>query len=243
MLCAYGIEYVEEPGTFKRIPTCHRTSYEAVTASADYLAAVEYGDAVQCEIYKKEAEAIDKIQRSILDIVKKEEPFDVFICYKETGKDGRRTEDSVIAGAIYDQLTKEGLKVFFAAVTLENKLGEAYEPYIFAALHSARVMLAIGTRPEHLQAVWVKNEWSRYLKLLKTDPSRLLIPCYRGMDAYELPEELSYLQAQDLSKIGAVQDLIRGIRKVVWADDDKAGQRENGRKETVVIQEAGGTVQ
>lgn len=243
VLCAYGIEYVEEPGTFKRIPTCHRTSYEAVTASADYLAAVEYGDAVQREIYQKEAEAIDKIQRSILDIVKKEEPFDVFICYKETGKDGSRTEDSVIAGAIYDQLSKEGFKVFFAAVTLENKLGEAYEPYIFAALHSARVMLAIGTKPEYLEAVWVKNEWSRYLKLMKTDPDRLLIPCYRGMDAYELPEELSYLQAQDLSKIGAVQDLIRGIRKVVWADDDKAGQRENGRKETVVIQEAGGTVQ
>ena len=241
VLCAYGIEYVEEPGTFRRIPTCHRMSYEAVMASADYLAAVEYGDAVQCEIYKKEAEAIDKIQRSILDIVKTEEPFDVFICYKETGKDGRRTEDSVIAGAIYDQLTKEGLKVFFAAVTLENRLGEEYEPYIFAALHSARVMLAIGTRPEHLQAVWVKNEWSRYLKLLKTDPSRLLIPCYRDMDAYELPEELSHLQAQDLSKIGAVQDLIRGIRKVVWADDAKAGQRANGRKETVVIQESGGT--
>lgn len=241
VLCAYGIEYVEEPGTFKRIPTCHRTSYEAVTASADYLAAVEYGDAIQREIYKKEAEAIDKIQRSILDIVKKEEPFDVFICYKETEKDGNRTEDSVIAGAIYDQLSKEGFKVFFAAVTLENKLGEAYEPYIFAALHSARVMLAIGTKPEYLEAVWVKNEWSRYLKLMKADPDRLLIPCYRGMDAYELPEELSYLQAQDLSKIGAVQDLIRGIRKVVWADDDKAGQRENGRKETVVIQEAGGT--
>ena len=32
VLCKYGIEYVEDPKTYKRIPTCHRTSYDAVTA-------------------------------------------------------------------------------------------------------------------------------------------------------------------------------------------------------------------
>lgn len=28
--CKYGIEYVEDPATFKRVPTCHRTSLESV---------------------------------------------------------------------------------------------------------------------------------------------------------------------------------------------------------------------
>lgn len=28
VLCKYGIEYVEDPKTFKRIPTCHRTLFE-----------------------------------------------------------------------------------------------------------------------------------------------------------------------------------------------------------------------
>lgn len=29
ILCKYGIEYVEDPATFKRIPTCHRASFDS----------------------------------------------------------------------------------------------------------------------------------------------------------------------------------------------------------------------
>ena len=35
---------------------------------------------------------------------------------------------------------------------------------------------------------------------------------------YDLPEELSYLQSQDMSKIGFMQDLLRGVKKVLDAD-------------------------
>ena len=35
------------------------------------------------------------------------------------------------------------------------------------------------------------------------------------MDPYDLPDELSSLQSQDMSKIGFMQDLLRGIRKVL----------------------------
>ena len=221
VLCKYGIEYVEDPKTFKRIPTCHRTSYDAVTTDTDYLAAIEHADAVQKGIYEAEAKAIDAIQKDILNIVKNEKPFDVFICYKETDEDGKRTQDSVIANDIYYQLTQEGFKVFYAAITLEDKLGQEYEPYIFAALNSAKVMLVIGTKPQYFSAVWVKNEWSRFLKLMKSDRTKLLIPCYKDMDAYDLPEEFSHLQAQDMSKLGFMQDLIRGIKKIAQADTPK----------------------
>lgn len=53
------------------------------------------------------------------------------------------------------------------------------------------------------------------LALSRKDRSKLIIPCYRDMDAYELPEELSYLQSRDMGKIGFIQDLIRGIKKVI----------------------------
>ena len=219
VLCKYGIEYVEDPKTNKRIPTCHRTLFEAVTTDADYLAAIDYSDAVQQAIYESEARAIDKIQKDILTIVKNEKPFDVFICYKETDENGKRTIDSTIANDIYYQLTQEGFKVFYAAITLEDKLGQEYEPYIFAALNSAKVMLALGTKPEYINAVWVKNEWSRFLKLMKTDRNKLLIPCYRDMDAYDLPEEFAHLQAQDMSKIGFINDVVRGIKKLINTED------------------------
>ena len=219
ILCKYGIEYVEDPKTYNRVPTCHRTSFDAILADEDYKAALANGDGAQRELYEEEAKKIDRIQKDILSIVHNEKPFDVFICYKETDENGNRTQDSVIANDIYHQLTQESFKVFYAAITLEDKVGQEYEPYIFAALNSAKVMLVVGSKPEYFTAVWVKNEWSRFLKLIKTDRSKLLIPCYRNMDAYELPEEFAHLQAQDMSKIGFINDLVRGIRKVA-ADTD-----------------------
>ncbi len=215
ILCKYGIEYVEDPKTFKRVPTCHRTSFESITADEDFKLAVKHGDTEQKKLYEAEAKAIDAIQKDILRIAADEKPFDVFLCYKETDESGRRTQDSVIANDIYHQLTQEGYKVFYAAITLEDKLGQEYEPYIFAALNSAKVMLVIGSKPEYFTAVWVKNEWSRFLKLMKTDRSKLLIPCYKDMDAYELPDDFAHLQAQDMSKIGFINDVVRGIKKVV----------------------------
>ena len=237
ILCKYGIEYIEDPVTYKRIPTCHRTSYDAVTADFNYKSAIQYADAVQKRIYEAEAKAIDAIQKGILDISQDEEPYDVFICYKESDASGNRTVDSVIANDIYYELTQEGFKVFYAAITLEDHLGSEYEPYIFSALNTAKVMLVLGTKPEYFSAVWVKNEWFRFMKLMKTDRSKLLIPCYRDMDAYELPEEFAHLQAQDMSKIGFITDLIRGIKKVLMPDGNGAKKEDTKKEDAVVVQQ------
>ncbi len=219
VLCRYGIEYVEDPATHKRVPTVNRAQFTSIFDDADYQSALQYADGSQRLIYEEEAKEINDIQKGILAISQKEEPFDVFICYKETDNNGRRTQDSVLANDLYHQLTQEGFKVFFSRITLEDKLGTAYEPYIFAALHSAKVMVVLGTRPEYFNAVWVKNEWSRFLSLIKSGAKKVLIPAYRDMDPYDLPEEFSHLQAQDMSKLGFMQDLIRGIKKLTEADE------------------------
>ena len=221
VLCRYGIEYVEDPSTHKRIPTVNRAQYTSIFADEDFKSALQYADASQRELYESEATAIDNIQKGILEISRKEEPFDVFICYKETDNSGRRTQDSVLANDLYHQLTQEGFKVFFSRITLEDKLGTAYEPYIFAALNSAKVMVVIGTKPEYFNAVWVKNEWSRYLALIRGGAKKILIPAFRDMDPYDLPEDFSHLQAQDMSKLGFMQDLIRGIKKITAVDETR----------------------
>ncbi len=227
VLCHYGIEYVEDPQSRKRIPTVNRAQFTSIFDDDNYKSALHYADGYQKELYEDEAKAINEIQKGILAISQKEEPFDVFICYKETDNSGRRTQDSVLANDLYHQLTQEGFKVFFSRITLEDKLGTAYEPYIFAALNSAKVMVVLGTKPEHFNAVWVKNEWSRYLSLVKnSNGKKMLIPAYKDMDPYDLPEEFSHLQAQDMSKLGFMQDLIRGIKKIVSAGASKAEVKE-----------------
>lgn len=222
VLCRYGIEYVEEAASHKRIPTINRTQFTSIFDDDNYKSALRYADSYQRHIYEEEAKVINEIQKGILAISQKEEPFDVFICYKETDNNGRRTPDSVLANDLYHQLTQEGFKVFFARITLEDQLGTAYEPYIFAALNSAKVMVVLGTKPEFFKAAWVRNEWSRYLALIKQGQNKTLIPAYKDMDPYELPEEFSHLQAQDMSKLGFMQDLIRGIKKIIQTDETKA---------------------
>ena len=218
VLCRYGIEYVDDPLTKKKIPTCHRTQFRSILDDPDYQTALEHADMLQRSVYESEAAYIDKVQKGILEISNKEQPFDVFICYKETDENGRRTPDSVLAQELYYGLSQEGFKVFFSRITLESKLGTEYEPYIFAALNSSRIMVVVGTKPEYFNAVWVRNEWSRYLMLMQADRSRTIIPAYKDMDPYDLPDALSMFQAQDMSKLGFMQDLIRGIRKLAAAE-------------------------
>ena len=215
VLCRYGIEYVDDPATGKKVPTCHRSGFESVMEDSDFEQACENADAVARRQYREEAKVIEELRKSIIEISGKEEPYDIFICYKETDPEGDRTMDSVLAQDVYDALTEKGYRVFFSRITLEDKLGQEYEPYIFAALHSAKVMLAFGTDYEYYEAVWVKNEWSRYLKLMEQDKTRHLIPCYKNIDAYDMPKEFAKLQAQDMGKVGAVQDLLRGIEKLI----------------------------
>ena len=218
VLCRYGIEYVDDPATGKKVPTCHRSSFNSVMEDGDFEQACENADAVARRQYREEAKQIEDIRRGILEVSGKEEPYDIFICYKETDENGDRTIDSVIAQDVYDALTERGYRVFFSRISLEDKLGTEYEPYIFAALNSAKIMLAFGTDYEYYNAVWVKNEWSRFLKLMEKDKTKHLIPCYKGIDAYDMPKEFHRLQAQDMGKVGAVQDLLRGVDKLMGKD-------------------------
>ncbi len=226
ILAEYGVEYVEDPKTKKRIPTCHRTQTKFIADSTNYKLACQYADSEKRIMYEDEAEQLDKIQKRIISISAKEEPYDVFICYKESDDaTGDRTQDSVLAYSIYEELTKRGIRTFMSRVTLADKLGQDYEPYIYSALSSARVMLVVATNGEHLDAIWVKNEWMRFLSFMKEDDSKTLIPVYKDMSPYEFPTELTRFQAQDMSKVGATQDLVLAIQKVIGAkksDDTSA---------------------
>ena len=215
VLCKYGIEYVDE-GKGTRVPTCHRTVPTSIMEDADFDMACSNADATAKTVYREEAKAIDCIQKKILEIAAAEEPYDVFICYKETDDvTGTRTEDSAIAQDIYTELSKEGYKVFFARVTLRNKAGCDFEPYIYSALSSAKVMLVLGTKFDYFDAVWVKNEWSRYLSMMVEDKSKHLIPCYKGLDAYDIPKEFKNLQALNIGDVTFIKNLFENIGNFV----------------------------
>ena len=215
ILCKFGIEYVDDPGTGKKIPTCHRSSFESLMDDPNFEMVMECADPVARRVYREEAKQIEELRKGIIEVSAKEEPYDVFISYKELDDNGERTLDSVIAQDIYTELTDKGYRVFFSRISLEDKLGVEYEPYIFAALNSAKVMIVVGTDYDYFNAVWVKNEWSRFLALIVSGQKKTLIPVFKGIDAYDMPKEFAKLAAQDMGKVGAMQDLIRGVEKII----------------------------
>lgn len=214
LLCKYGITYVDDYDGKKK-PTINRMSLTPILDDEDYKKVLELADVVTKENYVMQAEQISKIQDNIINIVKNEKPYDIFISYKETDEYGDRTKDSILAQEIYDNLTKEGYKVFLSRICLSSVAGQEYEPYIYSALYSAKIMVLVTTNVDYINAVWVKNEWSRFLNMMKQDQSKKIIPCFKDIDAYDLPKEIRNIQALDMNKLGFIQDLVVGINKIM----------------------------
>lgn len=240
-LCRYGVVYVEDPRTHDMVPTVNRMQTKGITADTDYRQALECAEDAQRDVYKSQAAQISEIQRGISEAAAKDEPYDVFICYKDSDATGGRTDDSVIAGDIYDMLRRDGLRVFYSRESLKGMLGSAFEPHIFAALHSARVMVAVGTSKEHLESPWVRNEWSRYLALCDEDRDLTFLPVFKGMSAGELPAEFRSIQGLDLASAGGMQDLIRYVEGRFEAPERSASYRGAAARGSASVPPRGGS--
>ena len=51
-LCRYGIEYVDDPTTVKKIPTCHRTSFGSIFDDENYKHAIENTSKRRCRFLR-----------------------------------------------------------------------------------------------------------------------------------------------------------------------------------------------
>ena len=240
LLCEYGIEYVVDPETERRVPTCHRLSYTPISESENYAEAMRYADGRTKVVYQQNAETLEALRKAVAAKAKQVQPVDVFICYKESEEGDlsrRRTLDSELAGSLYDDLTEAGFKVFFARESLKEYSGEEYEPYIFAALHSAKVMLVVATSRAHIDATWVKNEWSRYLTLMAGDSKtkRRFVPCIKNMGPEDLPDRFIRYECANLGEPGAQDDLVRSLKKFLRAQPEQQAMPQTMAAATATV--------
>ena len=225
LLAKYGIKY-EDDFDGRKIPTCYATSMECFTSDSDYLKALDFADADTKEFYQKQAGYIEKVRKEWVEKAKKEKPYDIFICYKDSdltnGID--RTPDSIAAQEIYIHLVEQGYRVFYSRESLRDKIGEKYEPYIFNALSTAKVMLVYGSSAEYITSTWLKNEWMRYEKRIKNgekDPSSLIVAC-DGFSPSELPRMLATKQCLDANRRTFYIDLDKCISHIIKKKDKTA---------------------
>lgn len=72
VICRYGIEYVEDPSTRKRIPTVKRAQFSSIFDDDNYKSAIQYADSMQRIVYEAEARVINEIQKGIFAVSEKE---------------------------------------------------------------------------------------------------------------------------------------------------------------------------
>ena len=77
VLCKYGIEYVDDPATGKKIPTCHRSSFDSIMEDSDFEQALENADIIARRVYRDEAKQIEEIRKGIIAVSANEEPYDM----------------------------------------------------------------------------------------------------------------------------------------------------------------------
>ena len=63
-LCNYGVEYVDDPATGEKKPTCHRASFEKLSSDENFALAMEYADMIAQRQYRAEAREIDRINEN-----------------------------------------------------------------------------------------------------------------------------------------------------------------------------------
>lgn len=212
-LSRYGVEYVKDRMTATYKPTLHRISSVSVFDDVDYQATQKYAPTESAGKYKQDAEDIESVMKELLILSANQEPYDIFLSYKEADDVTRqRTDDSYLAHDLYNELTARGYKIFFAPKSLGVGL---YEPKIYAAIISSSVMIVLGTKDEYFNAVWVKNEWSRFAELIDNGEKKTLIPVFKNMQATDLPSKLAKFQAYDMADISFLERLKDSIAQSV----------------------------
>lgn len=168
-LATAKVQYLQDVVNNRLQPICHEIAKKKVTKDKNYQKAIALATAEQKAEYEKRAREIDEIREKFYEFRHAGLDYDCFLCVKVTGEDGKHTEDSFIASKIYKELKKEGYAPFYSEEEIGERTGSDYEALILYALYTAECMLAVCSDEEYLLTPWVKNEYTRFLRLLSDE--------------------------------------------------------------------------
>lgn len=210
VLCHYCVDYqLDNNRLIPMILNLDLTDPEALSVRRDLMAHVKPDQSFYLDGLREIDSFLDRYRKVRYDM-----DFDVFISVKQT-IDGHQTNDSEVGLKLYDYLTRQGLRVFNSKRRDLLPDEENYEPYIVAALMSARALIVVGTCAEHMNAQWVRNEWSRFQWLQKNEKggSKRKLFCYLagGMQPCDIPRALSPDRQAIVDGIGAEELLLKAL--------------------------------
>lgn len=144
--------------------------------------------------YMTKADDIESKRREIVRQLNKIAVCDVFISYKQRSisDSSQTTPEKEWAYKLYETLRKKKInnkkiKVFLNTKSLN--VNADWEPTIYSAISSARLMVVMASSLENINSDWVKNEWKRFISLRECDNTKdIAVVCSKGIDAEKLPD-------------------------------------------------------
>ncbi|MBQ7306926.1 MAG: TIR domain-containing protein [Clostridia bacterium] len=241
----------EEDGKGNKFPSFYKISESknSVMKNTFLNKAIDYAkenNKDRIEVYTSLANKIKDAKDMYTNIKDTTEPFDVFICFKNSDENGNHTKDRELAMDIYNEFS-DTYNIFFSEKTLKDIKSNyrEYEPNIYYGLYTAKVMLLICSKKEYLESKWLKNEWSRFTQINKQgNENKCIIPIFTNdFNPENLPSELWHNQGifDDRKLMNTIQvtlkNIINPVDKIEELKKEQQIKLEKQREELLKAQE------
>lgn len=129
-----------------------------------------------------------------------ENAFDVFISFKNTDKNGERTQDSIMAEELYYALKEKGVRAFYSNVSISERGEHRFGKMIREAIEQCSIFVAVGTCIENFESEWVEYERESFHdEMMNGNKARTRSAMFsyitRNVSTNKLPMELRRCQA------------------------------------------------
>lgn len=236
-LSEFRVQYLKDNLKHRLQPVCHAATDKKFSENKNYLRALSLATKEQAEEYGRRAAEIDYIASEFFRLKKQGTGYDCFICVKVTDDDtGMRTADYKYADDLYFSLRGKGYRPFFSERELKNVTGADYEARILYALCSSECMLVVCGKEEYLNTPWVKNEYSRFLALIRDEEkeSDSITLAFFGKPIEKLQGKNGRIQGIDLGAMDAMER----VTAFVEAHTPEAKKRREAEEEAKRAAEA-----
>ena len=209
-LAEFKIQYLKDEVNNRLQTICHDLNDKDFADSPYFLKALRYATEAQRAEYERKGEEINYIKNEFLKVAQTGLDYDCFICVKVTDENGGRTVDYKYADDIYFELKGKGYKPFFSERELIGVTGADYEARILYALKSSECMLVVCFDEAYLRTKWVKNEYSRFLKLVNDEEkeSDSIALVFGDRPVEKLPGKKGKIQGIALNSLTAMERIV-----------------------------------
>ena len=148
--------------------------------------------------------------------------YDIFISFKNSDKDGNRTEDRELAYRLYNFLKSKNLKIFFSEATLQELGADSWGDEIEDDLRASKIFIALGTKEKYFSSYWIQRERTTFLTLKRDDKSKAIYSYIASpMTTRNLPNDIKEFECFEDTKPNEFERLYSFISNRLFGSEQE----------------------